>query len=254
MIDLGVHFQISEAIDGSCIPEQEMADRNKTELWKDGSRTRIMFKGDIGCVLSHLKIYNKMIDENIEMACILEDDIECITDFPVFLNPANLLISEWDLLYLGHHTQYSEKEAWSIKKKKILPPNFRIGEPVELPRGSYGYIIKKGAAERILKNVYPVRMSQDCYIGNSPSIGIRVKILSPPVIRHIYSFSSTISQNENVIYTKTFVESVRKQIRKTYKLIPVLRTLRILINVSLNLFVKTLRKIGLLRISYAKYN
>jgi glycosyl transferase, family 25 len=250
--EIGIPFSIVEAIEGSAIPEQELTDRNITGLWKDGSRTRVMFKGDVGCVLSHLKIYRKMIDENIEMACILEDDIECRTDFREFLNPANLLITEWDLLYLGHHTQFSEKEAWSVKKKKI-PAGCFIGEPVELPRGSYGYIIKKKAAELILKNAYPIRMSQDCYTGNSPAIGIRVRLLSPPVVRHIYSFSSTISQNEKVVYTNTFVESFRKQIRKSYRLLPVLQTVRILVNINLNLFVKTLRKIGLLRVSYAKY-
>jgi glycosyl transferase, family 25 len=250
---LGIHFEIVEAIEGSEIPEEVLRDRAKTGFWKDGSRSRYMFKGDIGCVLSHLKIYNKMIDEDIEIACILEDDVICRKEFIGFLDPDNLMSPEWDLLYLGHHTQYSEKEAWSIKKKKMRTGDFLTGEPVELPRGSYGYLIKKEAAGKILKNVYPVRMSQDCYIGNSPAIGIRVRLLSPPCISHIYSFTSTISENETVIYTNTFIESVRKQIRKSYRLFPFLQTIRIRINIYLNLFIKTLRKIGLLRISYAKY-
>jgi glycosyl transferase family 25 len=250
---LGVDFQIIEAVDGSAISDAEMLDRNKTGIWKDGSRTRYMFKGDIGCVLSHLKIYQKMIDEGIGTVCILEDDIECRKELRDFLNTENLMTSEWDLLYLGHHTQYSEKEAWSIKKEKLRIGGFSLGEPVELPRGSYGYLIKKEAAEKIMRNVYPVRMSQDCYIGNSPAIGIRVRLLSPPVISHIYSLESTISQNENVVYTRTFIESIRKQIRKIYRLFPVLRSLRRWININSNLLVKTLRKIGLIRISYAKY-
>lgn len=37
-----------------------------------------MSKGEIGCSHSHIKIYKKMIDENIQCACILEDDVRII--------------------------------------------------------------------------------------------------------------------------------------------------------------------------------
>ena len=36
---------------------------------------KILTYGEIGCAMSHLLIYKKMIDENIEQALILEDDI-----------------------------------------------------------------------------------------------------------------------------------------------------------------------------------
>lgn len=37
--------------------------------------------GEIGCALSHIKIYKKMIDEQIPYACILEDDIIILDSF-----------------------------------------------------------------------------------------------------------------------------------------------------------------------------
>jgi len=252
--ELGVQFQIIEAVDGLEISDSEMKDPKKIGLWKDGSRSRLLFKGDFGCVLSHLKIYQKLIDENIKMACILEDDIECEREFGSFLNYDNLNMVSWDLLYLGHHTQYSEKETWGRNREKIKLSGFGISEPLELPRGSYAYIITREAAIKILENVYPIRMSMDCYLGNSPAIGIHTRLLTPVIIRHIYSFDSTISQQETLVYSRKFVEYLRKQIRKTYKWFPFLQVFHIWINVKLNLLVKVLRRTGLLRNSYANYN
>ena len=37
--------------------------------------------GEIGCALSHLKVYDKMVKENIPFACILEDDIFFLEGF-----------------------------------------------------------------------------------------------------------------------------------------------------------------------------
>lgn len=39
------------------------------------------FLGEIGCGLSHIKIYQKMVEENIPCACILEDDIIILDGF-----------------------------------------------------------------------------------------------------------------------------------------------------------------------------
>jgi glycosyl transferase family 25 len=252
--DLGVHFQIIDAVDGSEFSDKEILNNQVIGLWKDRSRTRYMRRGEIGCVLSHLKIYQKMIDEDIKVACILEDDIECSKEFKDFLICGNLNIVDWDLLYLGHHSQYSKKEACSIERKKTKIGNYRTGKPIELPGGSYGYIIKKEAARIILKHAYPIRMSLDHYIGNSPALGIRIYLLSPPCVDHNHLYNSTIAQNLNIEYTNSFIESIRRQFRKTYKWLPVLQRLRILINANLNQSLVILRKTGLIRKSYAKFN
>ena len=122
-----VPFKIIDAVDGAELSDQEILNNNDFGLWKMGSRTRHLFKGEIGCVLSHFKIYQKMIEDNIEVACILEDDIELQKDFKEFLNYENLNTVDWDLFYLGHHSQYSKKEAWSKNKKELKFRNYSVG-------------------------------------------------------------------------------------------------------------------------------
>ena len=42
---------------------------------------RKLLLGEIGCGLSHIKIYQKMVEEDIQCACILEDDIIILDGF-----------------------------------------------------------------------------------------------------------------------------------------------------------------------------
>ncbi len=247
-----VPFKIIDAVDGAELSDQEIRNNPDFGLWKNGSRTRYLFKGEIGCVSSHFKIYQKMIKENIDMVCILEDDIEVNSEFKYFLNYENLKAVDWDLFYLGHHSQYSKKAAWSKNKKELKFPNYSVGEPIELPGGSYGYIIRKEAAMKILKHGYPIRKSLDHYIGNAPALGIRTLLLLPPCVTHNYMFGTTMPQNSDIDYNKSLIEFFRKQFRKTYKWFPFLQVMRIWLNVNLNLSVRFLRKIGFLKGSYAK--
>jgi glycosyl transferase family 25 len=250
---LGVSYQIVDAYDGSHISDYDILNNPEYGLWEMGSRTRHLNKGEIGCVLSHLQIYRKMVKENIEAACILEDDTILQNEFKDFLIPENLDNLHWDLFYLGHHSRFSKKEAWSKNKQELKLKNFSAGEPIELPGGSYGYIIKCRAAAEILKHAYPIRKSLDHYTGNAPALGIQTLLLSPPCVHHNYHFKTTINQVSEINYRKSTVELLRRQFRKAYKWIPFLQTFRVWINTELNLFLRFLRKKGIFKNSYAKY-
>ena len=54
--------------------------------------------------LSHIKVYNLMIENNHSMACILEDDAKLLPTFPEVLKTAPDL--EWDILQFCHEPSY----------------------------------------------------------------------------------------------------------------------------------------------------
>ena len=55
--------------------------------------------------LSHIKVYNLMIENNHEMACILEDDAKLLPTFPKVLKTVPDL--EWDILQFCHQPEGS---------------------------------------------------------------------------------------------------------------------------------------------------
>ena len=73
--------------------------------------------GEVGCALSHYTLWKKMVDENIEQALILEDDI--VINNPDFISIIEKIpISAYDLIYVGRKkllTVDEEKmELWEV--------------------------------------------------------------------------------------------------------------------------------------------
>ena len=59
--------------------------------------------GHLACLLSHIRIYNLILENNDEMACVLEDDAYLLPTFPAVLAAAAKL--SWDILMLSHHSR-----------------------------------------------------------------------------------------------------------------------------------------------------
>jgi len=71
----GLQIEFIDAVDGRNLSRANILDvYSKEEAIKNIGRE--LSSGEIGCALSHKKIYKKMLDENINQALILEDDVE----------------------------------------------------------------------------------------------------------------------------------------------------------------------------------
>ena len=120
----------------------------------------LLSPGSIGCALSHLIIYDKIIEElsDDEYALILEDDIYVKPNFNEKLNKYINKIPKFDILFLGYHVYEN-----SIFNMLFL--NHPVyGIPNTLA-GLFGYIINKKAALEI-KKIFPLRYQIDNQMPN----------------------------------------------------------------------------------------
>lgn len=113
-----------------------------------------MRSGMVGCAMSHIKLLIQLVKSEQKMYCILEDDITFTDNFvqkvQQVLKDADKY--DWDLIYLGHHLypQYREEGCYNRQKK---PQITRWSKNRSLTRsmgGTFGYIITKVGAEKIL--------------------------------------------------------------------------------------------------------
>lgn len=252
MKDLGVPFNFIEAIEGVDLSDQEIRNNRDFGIYRSGFHSSYLRKEEIGCVLSHLKIFRKMVNEKIELACILEDDNDYLKEFKDLLTDGNLNTADWDILYLGHHSACTASEAQSFNKKRLITSDFKIGEAIEVPYGSYAYIISVEAAKKILNLAFPLRMPFDSYIGNAPAIGLRTSLVSPPCVLNKSVFISTIYSYNNIVYSERFWKVTDMLIRKIYLWLPFLRIIRIWIYVKWHSIFLYLRKTGVLKNNYAR--
>ena len=74
---------------------------------------------EIACALTHLNIYRRLVDENIEMAIVSEDDVHLVPNFREEL--ARVLAElphDWELVYFWYRT----KETKTVSKRVVSFP------------------------------------------------------------------------------------------------------------------------------------
>lgn len=120
-------------------------------------------RGAIGCALSHLNIYKKMIQEDIPFALILEDDMILPSDFKAHLAEisAKLQNDEVVMLYYQSWKPLELCESGSLKYRSThgLYYPFDINQPIT----TGAYIITLTAAQRLAEGIIPVRRSADSW-------------------------------------------------------------------------------------------
>ena len=91
----------------------DYAEAKKDKNWKNAEL------GTLAVVLSHIKIYDLMVKNGIDWACILEDDAKLLPTFSEVLKIALKL--EWDILLLAHcPNKFSEILKKRIKRIRIF--------------------------------------------------------------------------------------------------------------------------------------
>jgi glycosyl transferase family 25 len=152
-----INFSFIEAVDGRILSKEDIEkyyNENKAvELFNHKLST-----GEIGCALSHIKIYEKMVFEEIPNALIMEDDVfiidrkinEVIKNLEK-IYPADIPV----IILLGHIKKYiSNKNDMIIDEKYSLYDSYRGS-------GAFGYFITKSAAKILIENIFPVYVVAD---------------------------------------------------------------------------------------------
>lgn len=187
-----VDFTIIEAIDGSKLDITYLNSLDSTLIINfRGSK---LSSAEVGVYLSHLHIYNLMQINNIEFACILEDDFVIKDGFEEIIAPGFIskIDSSFDIIMLGHFL--SAKSVGVITKfySLINTDYFSISEPLEFNYGAHAYIISKKAALTMLNKFGSPLCPIDNILGLSEIFGLKRLVVSPPVVLQSSEFESSI--------------------------------------------------------------
>lgn len=184
--DFPYEWEFFEAVDGREI-------KNVSEVYDEKKALRFhktpLKAGELGCVLSHLKIYKKMIDEGIDRALILEDDIALEKDFyPVLATLTNTPMHN-DVFMLGHSGYFIRKKLFG---KKITDTHC-LKQIINSGNGTFGYMIDLPAAKKLYRLNFPVKLTaDDWYIFSN---FINIYIVEPSVVDfRIENYHSIITE------------------------------------------------------------
>ena len=177
----GIIPEICEAVDGRLLTEQELLMNAKD--YKINGLTR----GEIGCSLSHLNIYKKIIEDNIDIALILEDDAIFKEDINKILEEINKFNKSTDKSFL-----YLLSKSYSyISNRSIKLGSITL---YDIYRASltHGYVINNKAAKSLAAYVHPVRYTADDWKMLKFGANINIFCVVPEITDTLSSFSSVI--------------------------------------------------------------
>ena len=147
---LGLDYQFIDAVVGNSLSDEDLA--RHVERFSESGLT----KGEIGCALSHQRIYQMMVDMNLPNALVLEDDALCLPTLPALLDDiARIDQPHKPRVYLlTPPIQYVENRALSVRGVRRFFKAARIDLAV-------GYVVNQAGARTLLKINSPILFEAD---------------------------------------------------------------------------------------------
>ena len=158
--DQGLDHEIVTAVDGTQISNEEL-DRLPIA---DCVRTNSYYTRTIvGAAMSHVKVYKKILASGDETALILEDDAVLCDGFGDVLGSIRSRIKPNEIILC--HYMSVETISLSNVDSQSLAKGYDLYHPLSLRcvNSGAGYVITRGAVEKLLKTVVPMQAEADSW-------------------------------------------------------------------------------------------
>lgn len=191
LANLGIEARVFPATDGKQLNRSELEQKGiYNDKLAHEKFSRSLSSAEIGCMLSHLRLYQYLRDQGIGMALILEDDAvldnEIVVRLPKLIHG---LPSDWDVVQLIYECRDYER---------VSPGVVRFLSERCMPVASGGYLVRASGIEKLLKEAYPLRYPADSYIGRSPRWGVNVYGAAPKLVTINNLFPSDIAHQDTL--------------------------------------------------------
>jgi glycosyl transferase, family 25 len=169
-----ITFERFEAVNGRALSVGEAA-----QAYDAAENERLfrhpLLRGELGCYLSHIGIWQRIAHGDAEGAVVLEDDFAADTDLTEVLHALCDSNESWDMVKL-----YTRR----VDKKMLQPEHLTEGRklvtPYAIPNTTLGYVIRKGAAVRLLARATPFARPIDEDHKRFWEHGLDVRLVMPP--------------------------------------------------------------------------
>uniref|UniRef100_A0AC35FDN4 Uncharacterized protein n=1 Tax=Panagrolaimus sp. PS1159 TaxID=55785 RepID=A0AC35FDN4_9BILA len=149
MKHLGIEFEVFEAIDGNALTSKDLANLRFLPGYEDPFSKRPMKFGEIGCFLSHYKIWENVVKNDYDRVIIFEDDVRFSENSTIELSKMIEDIMkthlEWDLIYLGRKKMTAHGDEFFV-------PGHQYLSTLAYSYWTLGYAISKSGAQKLINS------------------------------------------------------------------------------------------------------
>lgn len=211
-------FEIFNAINTMALSDDELQNKFNYDAFKQAYHRQVT-KGEIGCTLSHLAVYQKIIDDQTlaeeDYVLVCEDDVLFAENFNENLTALLNEKLNADIILVGQSKilSFDDRELWinypttfKAFQKRIAQTNYCYAYPYKnYFAGTVAYLIRKSACRVFLeyaqKNLYWLA---DDFILFGDKFGLDILIIRPLMAIENPSLTSNLeairgSLNNNIV-------------------------------------------------------
>ena len=160
------------AVRGSNLSQKEVDAAYDSKLNKQ-RYLKALSLGEIGCYLSHISAWQKIVDEKLDYAIILEDDCKLEASFKEITNIIPML-KDWDYMKLT-----GPRGGRKIQERQLVTQGFELTHFNKVPTSASGQVVSLNGAKKLLANSTPFYRPVDVDIQQYWEKGIDVIGIEP---------------------------------------------------------------------------
>lgn len=189
-------FERVSAVDGRLMSRMDIL-RNCSQLHAFAIHSRFLMRGEIGCALSHLEVYQRMVRANERMALVLEDDVKLADGFLAVMRRAEEFMdvnSPQVLLFSSYHDDVCDQRP----RIERSPKRFWCTD---------AYLITLPAAQAIIRENSPVNTVADNWYRWERMCGLQLfRIYPTTVFQSDIKFKTEIGRKgERSIFLRAYL-------------------------------------------------
>ncbi len=143
MAQLPIPAEILIAVDSKQLSDEQVAQAYQPRLHKPYYPFRLS-RNEVACFLSHRKTWQAIVDQNLDAALVLEDDVALTPDFPAAFAAACKVLGKQSFIRLPFRP---EKEHGALVMEC---EGAKVIRPCPVGLGTIGQLISKEAAQMLL--------------------------------------------------------------------------------------------------------
>ena len=177
LVELGLEGEFFAAVDGRSLEESEVArvyDVSAAETTEWGALTR----GEIGCAMSHRKVWQALVESGEAGWLVLEDDAVLAADVPEWLSKLPSLVRNGDVVPFVQ----TDRNRYHFRRVKVSPGRELVYANQAFVTAT-AYYITPLAAMRLLNASMPIWFPIDCWYSSPGFKGVTaIRVVWPAAV------------------------------------------------------------------------
>jgi glycosyl transferase family 25 len=211
---VGLAARFVEAVDGRKLPPEEVS-KIVDVAGRLNRAPKPLSGAEVGCYLSHLKVMETIVAEDIPQALVLEDDLMTTPELPGVLQALETReLPPYDLIRLG----ISEPLRKTFTPIVGLTPASALVRHHNVINSNLAYLITKAGAQRFLNYARPIRYPADVALNRSWRHGLNILGVRPWPVEPNMAAGTTIGADrfDEAAAPGTTSQRLQRRLRKAY--------------------------------------